>query len=87
MRDPGLSSPVYRGSETALSIARSRRAIARTASVMAARIMASAMTRRISSETESSLVVAGDICADEPVISFDDLFGSNEQVRGNLEAK
>jgi hypothetical protein len=54
---------------------------------MAARIMASAMTRRISSETESSLVVAGDICADEPVISFDDLFGSNEQVRGNLEAK
>jgi hypothetical protein len=62
-------------------------AIARTASVMAARIMASAMTRRISSETESSLVVAGDICADEPVISFDDLFGSNEQVRGNLEAK
>jgi hypothetical protein len=25
MRDPGLSSPVYRGSETALSIARSRR--------------------------------------------------------------
>ena len=42
-------------------------AIARTVSVMAARIMASAMTRRISSETENSLVVAGDICADEPV--------------------